>query len=50
MQIGTDLVYDQAEEALLNEVQVAKNCQNKLRDLSSKCINQVCTQQLMSIE
>ncbi|XP_076240621.1 tektin-3 [Calliopsis andreniformis] len=38
---GSDLVHDQAEHALLKEVEVVKNCQNKLEHFTDKCINQL---------
>ncbi|XP_012153349.1 tektin-3 isoform X2 [Megachile rotundata] len=38
---GSDLVHDQAENALLKEVEVVRNCQNKLEHFTDKCINQL---------
>ncbi|XP_029045937.1 tektin-3-like [Osmia bicornis bicornis] len=38
---GSDLVHDQAEAALLKEVEVVRNCQNKLEHFTAKCINQL---------
>lgn len=37
------MVHDQAEHALLKEVEVVRNCQNKLEHFTDKCINQVST-------
>ncbi|XP_076678141.1 tektin-3 isoform X2 [Andrena cerasifolii] len=47
---GTDLVHDQAEQALLDEVQVVKNCQNKLHEFSSKCVNQLTSSRAVQNE
>ncbi|XP_076301395.1 tektin-3 isoform X2 [Lasioglossum baleicum] len=38
---GSDLVHDQAEHALLKEVEVVRNCQNKLENFTDKCVNQL---------
>ncbi|XP_076759090.1 tektin-3 [Xylocopa sonorina] len=38
---GFDLVHDQVEHALLKEVEVVRNCQNKLEHFTDKCINQL---------
>ncbi|XP_017889436.1 tektin-3-like [Ceratina calcarata] len=38
---GSDLVHDQAEHALLKEVEVVRNCQNKLEHFTDKCIDQL---------
>lgn len=38
---GSDLVHDQAEHALLKEVEVVRNCENKLEHFTDKCNNQV---------
>ncbi|XP_015439419.1 PREDICTED: tektin-3-like [Dufourea novaeangliae] len=38
---GSDLVHDQAEHALLKEVEVVRNCQNKLEHFTDKCISQL---------
>lgn len=35
------MVHDQTEHALLQEVEVVRNCQNKLQTFTDKCINQV---------
>ncbi|XP_033203308.2 tektin-3 [Bombus vancouverensis nearcticus] len=38
---GSDLVHDQAEHVLLKEVEVVRNCQNKLEHFTDKCVNQL---------
>ncbi|XP_076631285.1 tektin-3 [Colletes latitarsis] len=38
---GSDLVHDQVEHALLKEVEVIRNCQNKLEHFTDKCVNQL---------
>ncbi|XP_006617140.1 tektin-3-like [Apis laboriosa] len=38
---GSDLVHDQAEHALLKEVEVVRNCENKLEHFTDKCNNQL---------
>lgn len=42
MEIGPDLVHDQVEHALLKEVEVVRNCENKLEHFTDKCVDQVC--------
>lgn len=41
MYVDSDLVHDQAEHALLKEVEVVRNCENKLEHFTDKCNNQV---------
>ncbi|XP_035735201.1 tektin-3-like [Vespa mandarinia] len=38
---GNDLVHDQAENALLKEVETVRNCQKNLEQFTEKCINQL---------
>ncbi|KAK2575302.1 hypothetical protein KPH14_008151 [Odynerus spinipes] len=38
---GIDLVHDQAEHALLKEVETVKNCQKKLEQFTEKCLQQL---------
>lgn len=38
------MVHDQAEHALLKEVEVVRNCENKLEHFTDKCNNQVSTE------
>ena len=35
---GIDLVHDQAEQALLSEVEMVKNCQNRLKNLHQRVV------------
>lgn len=41
MSTGSDLVHDQTEHALLKEVEVVRNCENKLERFTDKCVDQV---------
>ncbi|XP_076166184.1 tektin-3 [Ptiloglossa arizonensis] len=38
---GPDLVHDQVEHALLKEVEVVRNCENKLEHFTDKCVDQL---------
>ncbi|KAG7200879.1 hypothetical protein KM043_003242 [Ampulex compressa] len=38
---GHELVHDEAEQALLKEVETVRNCQKKLEDFTDKCIRQL---------
>lgn len=38
---GIDLVHDQAEQALLSEVEMVRNCQNRLKNLHQKVVEQL---------
>ncbi|KYN04709.1 PREDICTED: tektin-3-like [Cyphomyrmex costatus] len=40
---GIDLVHDEVEKALLEEVEIVRNCEKKLKQIMDRCINQLTT-------
>lgn len=41
IKLGTELIHDEAEQALLEEVEIVRNSQKKLESFTDKCIDQV---------